>query len=201
MMTCVWKHVCRYWPLMSWLLIRTNAHAALPAVPADSGRTGTQLPVAWPIDTKVEAVLQTINTTILTKGPMTKSEQQRRQQQFLSLFAPSGYFVVLMPNKTERWVSASQFLAQLNPARGVHYELKTAKVIHFQAVSRNKKGEYSSRAVIYFDVTRFDNHLPVTRTTSRVMIPLAQTPPAADYWQIYELKVVEVSNSISSAPR
>ncbi|MBC8156266.1 MAG: hypothetical protein H7Z72_25550 [Bacteroidetes bacterium] len=199
-MNLIVRKMCWLWCLMSLLLTVGGVYAGSTMSPSDSSRTGRQPSVNWPIDAKVDTVLKTINTSVLTKGPLTKMEQQHRQQAFMALFAPSGYFVVMLPNKTELWVSAGQFLARVSRTRGVRYHLLAAKVIHFQDAVRNRKGEYSSRAVIYFDVSRFDNHVPVTQTTSRVTIPLSQPPPAADYWQIYELKVVEVNNLLA-APR
>lgn len=193
------RKMCWFWCLMSLLLTVGRVYAS-STVTGDSSRTGRQPSISWPIDAKVDTVLKIINTSVLTKGPLTKTEQQHRQQAFVALFAPSGYFIVMLPNKTELWVSAGQFLARVSRTRGVRYQLQTAKVIHFQEAVRNRRGEYSSRAIIYFDVSRFDNHLPITQTTSRVTIPLSQTPPAADYWQIYELKVVEVNNLLA-APR
>lgn len=196
MKTTVGKSLYWFWGV-GLLLTVGNVRAGSVVSPGDSIRT-RQPSINWPIDAKVDTVLKIINTRVLTKGPLTRTEQQYREQAFTALFAPSGYFVVLLPNKTEVWVSASQFLARVSRARGVRYQLLAAKVIHFQNVSRDRNGEYSSRAIIYFDVSRFSNHVPITQTTSRVTIPLAQPPPAADYWQIYELKVAEVNNMLAS---
>ncbi|MFT4032234.1 MAG: hypothetical protein QM669_07425 [Siphonobacter sp.] len=147
--------------------------------------------VTWPIDAKVDSVMEILS----------KKEIDRKKNQIEALFAPSGYFIVLLPNKSERWVSVNQFLNQINHTSGTRYQLHSAKVIHFEDVKRNEKGMYSSQATIYFDVRHFENHLPVTEHISKVAIPLNYTPPSTDYWQIYELKLIEVNPTVLSTPR
>ncbi|PQA55474.1 hypothetical protein [Siphonobacter curvatus] len=151
--------------------------------------------IHWPIDTKLDTVMHWLSGK--TKGQDLKYLQQQCEW----LFAPSGYFIVELPNKTEKWIAVPQFLSQLNRSSGVRYQMKSVKVIHFQDVKKDKNGKYSSYASIYFDVQHFENHQPQSSSVSKVTIPLSQTPPASDYWQIYELKITEVPNTLSATPK
>ncbi|MDQ1089706.1 hypothetical protein [Siphonobacter sp. SORGH_AS_1065] len=147
-----------------------------------------------PIDVKVDSVMSLVNNPTVAKGTTSQQWQKKCEQ----WFAPSGYVVLIRANKTEKWIPAATFLGS-RPA-GIRYEMQSVKVIHFQNIKKIKEGEYSSQASIYFDVQNFENHLPVTKSISKVTIPLTQIPAATDYWQIYELRLVEVPSRLSAKP-
>ncbi len=150
--------------------------------------------IHWPIDSKLDSLMKVLNYPVLTKG--VALQQTRKQCEML--FAPTGYIVLVRSNQSEKWIPASQFLASRAP--GSRYELESAKVIHFQNVKKIKEGEYTSQATIYFDVRHFDEHIPVTKSVSKVTIPFTKVPPATDYWQIYELRLTETSSRPSASP-
>lgn len=150
--------------------------------------------IHWPIDAKLDSVMKVLNNPVLTKG----TTLQHSQKQCEMLFAPTGYVVLIRASQPEKLIPVDQFLSSRTTAS--RYELESAKVIHFQNVRKVKEGEYSSQATIYFDVKRFQDHVPVTRSVSKVTIPFTKVPPASDYWQIYELRLNETSNRLSAHP-
>lgn len=150
--------------------------------------------IHWPIDTKLDSVMKVLTNPILTKGTAT----QHFRKQCEMLFAPTGYIVLVRLNQSEKWIPISQFLASRVP--GSRYDFQSVKVIHFQDIKKIKEGGYMSQASIYFDVKRFEDHVPITKSISKVAIPLTQMPPASDYWQIYELRLIETTNRLSINP-